>query len=335
LRRRNQNKSCSIFAAAFLGLLLLAHPLFGAEETYSILTWNVGLFKAFGQSIVKGADSRAGVIPQELKRFVKTRNVDVVFLQEVWSRHDGEAIIAAVNAHDEFDVFFPSGRVPFGFRSGTLLLVRKSRLQLDTKRRFVPYSWGARNGLEKLLYKGRVEALLSPQQVCLPPINFTGTHMQCITVSPEGKSVSEGERKAYDLQTEELGTGVDMMARNVRPSLIVGDINTGPTLGRAQFEILKTRLKGVNAVLSREPHTAKVTWSRANALVRAGHYSTDPDALVDHVFLRSCSYAVLQPGPAEIVFTETYQLTDDQGKQFESPLSDHYGLLVEIRLSSK
>jgi endonuclease/exonuclease/phosphatase family metal-dependent hydrolase len=109
--------------------------------------------------------------------------------------------------------------------------------------------------------------------------------------------------------------------------LVVGDLNAGPTISRGNYEMmLKAGFKDCVAACSQ---TAIVTWDPANRLNRNGVHGTCAPQQVDHVFQSSRAWG-WHPEGIQRVLDEAF-IPAGEGAV---TLSDHYGVLVELRAAN-
>jgi endonuclease/exonuclease/phosphatase family metal-dependent hydrolase len=140
-----------------------------------------------------------------------------------------------------------------------------------------------------------------------------------------------GEADSWE---NELATQVDTILAYVeekrdddRPTLLLGDFNTGPKTDTADAKLASNYERIVNAGYE-SPYVTEVgdcTNCADNPIAQEplGGESTD-SPLIDHVFTKGVSAA-----SAERILDDPITITVD-GKKVEAAYSDHYGVLVEV-----
>ncbi|MCB0417933.1 MAG: hypothetical protein KDD39_09800, partial [Bdellovibrionales bacterium] len=130
------------------------------------------------------------------------------------------------------------------------------------------------------------------------------------------------EVAAFEKQVALTKEKLNLWEGKKTPTLVIGDFNVGPVLGGDNYQsVLKSlELKSAFFVLE-TPQPSSATWDQKNKLVAEGDFSTDPSDMVDHVLFNEAFFKVQS---AAVVLKENLP-----NKAY--PLSDHYGLLVELQ----
>lgn len=144
---------------------------------------------------------------------------------------------------------------------------------------------------------------------------------------------------AFSDWTEEQQAQVRLISEKLkersgaRPHLFIGDLNFCQRNDKAAIAPLMwstwrltADLGFVSPVEYAEPGFC--SWCHDNWLTR----SSD-DHLIDHVMVRNpTSGSVLEPAAAYRIFDHSVFVTDWKGRRVEAHLSDHYGVVVELKL---
>jgi endonuclease/exonuclease/phosphatase family metal-dependent hydrolase len=117
-------------------------------------------------------------------------------------------------------------------------------------------------------------------------------------------------------------------------AILIGDFNTSDKIHPENYQrIVDAGYDDAFLVANESSASSEaVTWDAANPLNRHGRFRYPPSQRIDHVFVAKCSRRSLLPIAADIVFKER---SVKLGSGQQTPLSDHYGLLVTVALQSQ
>lgn len=317
-------------------LILVVSPVLAADKiSLKVLTYNVGLLRAFTKDLVPKVKERGEKLPDAIAALAKKETIDAIVLQEVWEKPHADAIGGALKK-EGYSIFRPGKEgSAFAPGNGLLFAVRdKSFVVVEKGWKFFPFKEKA--GLELVTDKGMVAARLAPaDDKKTPAFLLLTTHLQVLTVDSETgviKKENEAEGKAQAAQIEQLSdVATEWGGEEDLPALVAGDLNCGPRLGESNYRLLEKEYKLFNAVLELFPLEKQpkdkplVTWDRENPLVKNGQYPNDPSDLIDHVLHRKGKKRSWTAKACQIVMK-------DSDEKLKVPLSDHYGTLCSLTL---
>lgn len=278
-----------------------------------ILTLNTGLagFRLLGRQLYEAVpfvERRAAALAGALRPLA----ADVVCLQEIMHPAHKRALAAALAD------LYPHATVARD-RAGALGsgLMVLSRVSLGPAR-VVPFRAGP--PIEKIFSQ---RALLDCT-LTLPDLGrcrIVNVHLTAGGVRADGMSarVEAFRRRQIDQLLAHAAAGPD-------PTLIVGDLNSGPEASAANFRQL---LEGgfSDAFAEAGGTGGGITWDPGNPL-NVGYVSlTPPPQRIDHVLLRADDPSPLRVAEAAVVLREP--MVALAGRAPVS-VSDHYGLMVRI-----
>ncbi|HEY9595335.1 MAG TPA: hypothetical protein VHE79_12720, partial [Spirochaetia bacterium] len=107
--------ACALFA------LVLA-PTTATAAPYTVVTYNLGLLRAFGADYVPAVDARTKAAPAALARLVSDARPHVLLLEEVWEDRAADAIAKELSPLG-YTVVHPDVHTIIGLSSGLLLCV--------------------------------------------------------------------------------------------------------------------------------------------------------------------------------------------------------------------
>lgn len=151
------------------------------------------------------------------------------------------------------------------------------------------------------------------------------THVQCTHLSADLSVVPYPRHASFQNWSDEHRAQFAKLGESApsdRCTIVLGDLNSGPD---------EKQLKGAWATnfselerlgyrsLWRAP---QCTWCRQNLLTGAEH-----DTQIDHILFKSCAYTTYR---YRRMFDEPVDITTSEGVSKKVPLSDHYGVLVEV-----
>ncbi len=310
--------------------LVCAPP--GCSQTYTILTYNIGLLRILGFDLVPAVDARARFVPRELSRFVRQNAPDIMLLEEVWDNRTAAAIAGELSPLGYASVR-PAGRGPFCLGSGLLLLVRSPLEIVDW--RFTPF---AKNTFtNSFARKGVLEASLEDTSRSAARFALVGTHMVALDTN-DGLSKNKAQLAAFHAQAAQVLSVLDSRSsqRSV-PLILLGDFNAGPGYADAAYRWIAGEEGLIEAGESLGSSASLATWDPLNPLVRHGHSPNEPPAKVDHIFLAggaTSSWTVLSARRIFDAPVDGVIRMPKRADAIEVPLSDHYGFLAEVELES-
>jgi endonuclease/exonuclease/phosphatase family metal-dependent hydrolase len=307
-----------------------------AAESFTVLTYNLGLLKVLGSDYVPLVDARSKAAPAALAAYLAEAGPQIVLLEEAWD----DATAAAIIRETAGLGYVPARPTVHGMLlgSGMLLLVKAPVRLVDWKlTRF------ARNTfMDGFTRKGVLEATLESADTGRR-IALVGLH----TVAIDTRNYEPVDRKQVDVFTAQTKQILETLharsAGGTIPALLLGDFNVGPGYADALYRGIADSgsLCESGAVLfSGEP---LITWDPGNPLVKYGNFPNEPPAKIDHVFLQDSPDARWKVEAARVAFSDPVEglnlvpKKDALRKSAETspaacPLSDHYGFLVELEL---
>jgi endonuclease/exonuclease/phosphatase family metal-dependent hydrolase len=308
----------ALLLSAVLATTAAAAPL-------KVLTYNLGLLRAFGSDLVPIVGERAELAPREIARFSREQSPDLIVLQEVWKNAQAKAIAEAL-APLGYDVVRPRGCTLIGKEGGLLVAVRQPLQVVNWS--FAP---------DSLARKGILQATVENPEAGGARFVLLATHTVALDTD-QGTPVDEKQVAALKKQALQILSLLEQASSaGSLPTLLVGDFNVGPGYADASYRLIADApgIREAGAVAA--PGEALVTWDPGNPLVRYGGYPNEPAAKIDHVFYRDGSTARWSAGRVAVVFTQTVEglaLVPSKGAAaVPSPLSDHYGFLAELDLA--
>lgn len=300
-------------------------------DSFTVLTYNLGLLRILGFDLVPMVKARAAAAPAELARFAIAHQPDIILLEEVWEDSFSNAIAKQL-APLGYTAIHPNVHSFLGLSTGLLLLVRAPLTVIDWK--FMPFV--CNTFTDSFARQGVLEATL------VYPLSGTrfvlvGTH----TVAVDTNNGVPKDKAQVDVITAQMGQILATLAsrsqKGVLPALLLGDFNVGPGYADAIYRIIADTVGicEVGSILL--PGDPLTTWARENPLVKYGHYPNEPSAMIDHVFLQNGIAANWGVSAVQVVEKDPVpglSLTPSaKTSQVSSPLSDHYALLTKVDLS--
>jgi endonuclease/exonuclease/phosphatase family metal-dependent hydrolase len=319
---------------AVIAILLSAvFAVSAAAAPLSVLTYNLGLLRAFGSDLVPIVRERAELAPRELERFARDHSPDLIVLQETWKNAYAKAI-TDVLAPLGYEVVRPKGCTLFGKEGGLLVAVRQPLRIVSWS--FTPFKKST--FIDSLARKGVLAAVLGNPGDGGARFVLLATHMVALDTD-QGTPVDEQQVAAIRTQALQILSLLEQRSpAGSLPTLLVGDFNVGPGYADAIYRLIADApgIREAGAVAA--PGEALVTWDPGNPLVLHGGYPNEPAAKIDHVFLRDGGSARWQVVRTGVVFTQPVAglaLVPSKGAAvIPTPLSDHYGFFAELELES-
>lgn len=288
--------------ACSLGALVPAQRM--GEERLRVLSLNAGLLRlgVLGRTFleVPFLEERLEALVAELSGM----DVDVVCLQEVFSPSHRDLLVTAL-----VSAFPHSARVDDRRRGLTNGLLTLSRLPLLSTS-FTPF--------RSFSLSQRVFVQQGVLSVTVP---FGGGEVSVLNLhTTAGGARSPESRSAERVRARQLAE-VARLAPG--PAVVCGDFNAGPEASPSNYESFLAAgfLDAASGLPGSSPG---VTWDPGNPLNVSGHFVSCPPQRIDHVFLSAACSIV--PVRSEVVFTDP--CVPAGGGLV--PLSDHYGVLVDL-----
>jgi endonuclease/exonuclease/phosphatase family metal-dependent hydrolase len=290
-------------------------------EKIRAATYNTGLLKILFRDFVPFVSSRAKTLPKVLSKFVEAIKLDIIFLQEVWNKSASYCITSSL-IEQNFTVLKP--QVGGFLGSGLILAVRNSFRIIRSS--FIPYLSSA--SADRFAVKGAFSLTLGTPGGAY--FTLIGTHMQSLATK-NGQPLKSGEVFAHRQQVQQLQAIIKHESGRGLPTLVLGDFNVGPHYAEENFYHLLKTCELKEAYLDWKPSAYEHTWDVDNPLVQHGWNALEPSALIDHCFIRSGEQHDWKVMSGGIIMKETYNC-DDSAESRLIPLSDHYGLVVDLVL---
>jgi endonuclease/exonuclease/phosphatase family metal-dependent hydrolase len=316
-------------AAIILSVVFAASA---AAAPLSVLTYNLGLLRAFGSDLVPIVRERAAIAPREIARFAAEQSVDVIVLQEIWKSSQAKAITEAL-APLGYEVVRPTGDTLIGKEGGLLVAVRQPLRIVSWS--FTPFKKST--FIDSLARKGVLQATVENPGASDTRFVLLATHTVALDTD-RGMPIDEKQVAALKTQALQILSILEQAsAAGSLPALLVGDFNVGPGYADASYRLIADApgIREAGAVAA--PGEALVTWDPGNPLVHFGEYPNEPAAKIDHIFMRDGSTGRWQAIETDVVFTQPVAglaLTPSKGAApVPTPLSDHYGFLAELDLT--
>jgi endonuclease/exonuclease/phosphatase family metal-dependent hydrolase len=288
------------------------------------VTYNAGLLRAFFKDIVPFVGARAKLLPSSLEALVDSTQIDVLFLQEVWSEKVARRITSSLEER-HYTVVRP--RLLRLFGSGMLIAIRQ-QLHLIRKK-FIPFRVAA--STDYFAAKGvLVLHLMSSDKTRFLCV---GTHMQSIKTR-NGIPQKKVEVEAHSEQIKQLKAILDLESEGrTIPVVLLGDFNVGPGYAEENFRLISQSCDLTEAYMNYRPVDFEHTWDVRNPLVKAGWNSLEPSALIDHCFVRPGKKLFWKMTAGKLAMKEGYSFLSHELGNYAAPLSDHYALVTDLELA--
>lgn len=322
----------SLLVSVFFLVSALVYVPPGNSQSYTILTYNIGLLRIFGFDLVPAVDVRTRIAPRELARFARQNAPDIMLLEEVWDNRTAAAIAGELSPLGYASVR-PSGRSPFCLGSGLLLLVRSPLEVVDW--RFTPFAQNTFTN--SFARKGVLEASLEDPSRNAARFALVGTHMVALDTN-DGLPKNRAQLAVFHAQAAQVLSVLDSRSnQGSAPVILLGDFNVGPGYADAAYRSIAGEKGLTETGESLGLSAPRVTWDPLNPLVRYGHYPQEPPAKVDHIFLGGGATSSWTVRGARRVFDAPVagvtMRPPKRADAIEVPLSDHYGFLAEVELT--
>jgi len=276
-----------------------------------VITFNAAILdvRILGHSFhrpVNYIDARLDALASALQHSA----ADLVFLQELFHRDKQDHLCQMLKKQYPY----VNGLAPAGWklRLGNELLTL-SRFPLPSGR-LVRFNNAP---AEELRHTSKGFYHMITELPDLGKVNLINFHMSAggKKEHPESKQM-EAIRARQIQQVIEYASGLDK-------TILAGDLNAGTEISTRNYQQLISA--GFYDLFAAHGSTG-ISWDPANPLVIQGRESQLPAQRIDHIFTDKALFNGLRIVEAKVIFTE-HSVTTDIGK---IPLSDHYGLAVDI-----
>jgi hypothetical protein len=319
--------------AAFFSILaaLAASPApFAGAEPVRVLTYNAGLLKVFGSDKVPLVDARALAAPRELARFAAEENPSLILLEEIWQDQYARDIAKNLSGLG-YSAVQPDVHTVVGLNSGLLLLVKPPFSVAEWK--FTPFT--TTTFIDGFARKGILSAVIA-SSASGARFALIGTHTVAVDTT-NGQPRDKDQVKAIMAQASQITAAIEERSQGGSlPVLALGDFNVGPGYVDAAYRALADTRGLVEAEDLLHPGAPLITWDPGNPLVQYGGYPEEPAAAIDHVFFRGGASLGWTALSTRVVLTEPVEglrvSPPKGGTSVAAPLSDHYGLMVDLEL---
>jgi endonuclease/exonuclease/phosphatase family metal-dependent hydrolase len=299
-------------------------------ETVTVLTYNLGLLRAFGSDLVPLVAARAEAAPRALAALAEAERPQVVLLEEVWRDSYAAAIVKALSPLG-YAAVKPSVHSIIGLNSGLLLLV-KAPLKI-TEWKFSRFK--RTTFMDSFAMKGVLQAVVEDAETgsCFVVV---GTHTVAVD-TVNGAPKDSRQVAAIMAQADQILEALhSRSASSAVPALLLGDFNVGPGyVDSAYRKIARSdSLREAGAELF--PDSPLVTWDPQNPLVKYGNYPEEPPAKIDHIFLQNGVTGKWTVQEARVVMKDPadgVRIAPKGGAPAPAPLSDHYAFLAVLDLN--
>jgi endonuclease/exonuclease/phosphatase family metal-dependent hydrolase len=277
---------------------------------------NAGLLKLLGRSVpAPFVQERLAALPSQLRNL----ECDVVLLQEIYGHSTRHWL--AESLEDVFPyAIYPEKKRYWGLANGLMVLSR----------------YVASGDVELFRYTPFDEALFDSKGIMFTQHELPGeialTIMNIHTTAggvlrhPEDKRIDE-------IRSRQIAQGLKRVARLPSPLIIAGDLNAGPGVSEVNFrQILDAGFVSVHDLFHDE--ISDVTWDPRNPLNSSGPHKACPRQRIDHIFIRTEDFRQNRMRPLSSVICLQTPVVQIEGGNFVT-VSDHYGICVEIDVSSE
>ena len=276
-----------------------------------IITYNIGLLDVwvFGKKIFEFAPNtraRSLAIFGELA----STECDILFIQELYHKNDAQRIKETLS---EIMPYSFISNLSHGLRLGHGLAIfsRYPLTDCDNKRFFHQL-------IDERIFapKGYIRAtILNP---ILGPIILINTH-----TTAGGLFEHPESRKTDTCRANQLAE-ILQEGRNVRYSIIAGDLNCGPDVSVENFRCIQDEGYTLPALPSQQQDIGP-TWDPQNPLNANGPHKSSPAQHIDHILFSKELAAILSIVKIELMFQKPRFISG-----FFHTLSDHYGVGVSV-----
>lgn len=299
--------------------------LTAAGERLTVMTYNVGLLRAFGSDYVAAVEARAKQAPAVIAAFAAASSPDIMLLEEIWEDGFTGAISNAL-APLGYTSVTPRVRSIIGLSSGLMLFVKTPLKIIDWK--FSPFT--KTTFIDSFAKKGVLEADLK-NTVTGTEFFIVGTHTLALDTT-NGAPSDKGQLDAFTVQASDILSAVRRRSTHGKPGLLIGDFNVGPGYADSAYRLIAGTDGFIEAGSAVIPGEAFTTWDPQNPLIAYGKYPNEPPAKIDHIFLVNAGrWKAHHARTTMRDAIDGAQLTNN-GRVIPLPLSDHYGFLAVITI---
>jgi endonuclease/exonuclease/phosphatase family metal-dependent hydrolase len=300
-----------------------------SAQSYTVLTYNLGLMRAFGFDLVPIVESRAAAAPAALAKLASEIAPQLILLEEVWRDPYAKAIEAAL-APLGYSAVMPNVHSIIGLSTGLLLLVHAPLSVVDWS--FTPFT--KTTFIDSFARKGVLQATVKDVGTGAQ-FALVGTHTVAVDTN-DGVPKDKAQEAAVLAQIAMVRAALASRSQGgAMPALVMGDFNVGPGYVDDAYKAIlgDGSLVEAGAVSGAGPLT---TWDPENPLVKYGGYPSEPAAQIDHIFLQGGGGSTWTVQGVQVVMKDMVpglQLAPkNQKASVATPLSDHYAFLAEISL---
>ena len=280
-----------------------------------ILSLNTGLLKFFGRSFpTPYVAERALALPGR----IASLNCDIVLLQEIYGNTYRQNLAESLKHRFPFAIA-PRKTRNFGLQNGLMVLSRYPATGTLELFRDAPFDETLFDSKGVLISQHQL-----PGDAQLTILNLHTTAGGTFS-HPESAKI-ENFRSRQIQQVIERANGINS------PLIIAGDLNAGPGVSEINFrEVLDAGFVSVHDLIS--PESKDITWDPLNKLNSNGPHQVCPPQRIDHVFLRASDHRDRTVRALSSVICLEEPIVQIAGANPVS-ISDHYGICVEVDVSS-
>jgi endonuclease/exonuclease/phosphatase family metal-dependent hydrolase len=280
-----------------------------------LLTLNAGLLELFGREFPTPFVSERA---RELAIQIESLDCDIVLLQEIYGDTYRRNLAEALKQLLPYPVS-PRKKRNFGLQNGLMALSRYPATGSVELFRDAP--------LDETLFDSK-GVLITQHQL---PGGTTLTILNLHTTA--GGMFNHPESAKIEVfRSRQVQQVIDCANRFKSPLLVAGDLNAGPGVSEVNFQqLLDAGFLSLHDLVS--PQSKDVTWDPLNSLNDKGPHKACPPQRIDHVFLRSADYKEKKVRALSSEICLDKPVVKVPGSTAVS-ISDHYGICVELELSS-
>jgi endonuclease/exonuclease/phosphatase family metal-dependent hydrolase len=273
----------------------------------SLLTYNVGLLdlKFFGIKL-KPPTPYINERFELLKEYLKKTNVDVIALQEIYSHEQKRELIKALKEIYPH-AYYQKTKFLVALHSDLLIL---SKYYIEE----VKFHSFYQKTIEEYWFanKGYISFLIT---VGSDKFHLINTHLTA------GGAAEPESARAEEIRTFQIYELVrESINRNISKTIILGDLNCGPQASVKNYELFhKYHFENLLNPL-------QYTWEPTNPLNAHTYHLKSPAQQIDHILISQHLRHELKNYKMSVIAKENIYQNND----VSYPLSDHYGLKMEL-----
>lgn len=313
------------------------------NSTISILSYNLGLLKVqpFGDDGFTLYENPPYVKERfpHMSKQILTSNADILVLQEVWKESHAKVLV------EQLSPSYPhicrrSQSYPWQLHNGLMVL---SKFPISNVK-LVPH---AKSEWTETAFAPRCMLIV---EISIPHIGLLciiNMHATAGRFDPESfDEIRETELKEAIEECEKFSS--KSKDRHQGRAVIVGDLNMGPEQSKPNYDYMiqngfvdgVLQAMGMNTKMNANAATEVVnpskilyTWDPTNILNNEGIHNHCPKCRLDHLFLEKDSKFCAKK--AKVFMEDPFIPVIHKGKETDITLSDHYGLLMDLSLSTQ